>query len=293
MLAFGTVLAATDFSPCSRAALKSAPALLAPGGSLHVVHVVEPLPARYGFFMKGVDGEDLDRLRRKKAERHLARLVRRLEGPGRGVVRHVRVGRPWEELLSTIRETEAELLCLGNSGLSGFERLVLGSTAGNVLRRSTVPVLVTRRRPLSNVRRVLVPVDFEDGSEQALRFVADRVPTRSHVHALFVVPPPLSIDPHLLNYVADERAIERDLRKLLIGAGMRRARFEVRLFGEPAGEIVRAARRIAADLIVISTHGRAALAHALLGSVAERVAQRADRPVLVLPGPRKEEAARR
>jgi nucleotide-binding universal stress UspA family protein len=161
--------------------------------------------------------------------------------------------------------------------------LLLGSTAGAVLRRSPVPVLVTRRRALSSVRRVLLPVDFDVGSERAARFVAGRLPARAAVHALFVVPPPLSVDPDLLNYVADERAIERDLRGFLSSTGLARARYEVRMFGEPAEEILRAARRVGADLIVISTHGRSGLPRHLLGSVAEKVVHHADRPVLVLP----------
>jgi nucleotide-binding universal stress UspA family protein len=53
--------------------------------------------------------------------------------------------------------------------------------------------------------------------------------------------------------------------------------------GSAATEIVQRARDLAADLIVIGTHGRRGLAHALLGSVAERVVQRAPCPVLTVP----------
>jgi len=41
----------------------------------------------------------------------------------------------------------------------------------------------------------------------------------------------------------------------------------------PLQAIVDAARKVEASLIVISTHGRTALAHVLIGSVAERVVQ--------------------
>lgn len=50
--------------------------------------------------------------------------------------------------------------------------------------------------------------------------------------------------------------------------------------GSPAAEIVGAATRLPADVIVISTHGRTGLKHVLLGSVAEHVVRHARCPVL-------------
>jgi len=54
-----------------------------------------------------------------------------------------------------------------------------------------------------------------------------------------------------------------------------------------AEAICETAARIGADLIALATHGRRGVRHFVLGSVAERVAQRANMPVLVLhPEPR-------
>jgi nucleotide-binding universal stress UspA family protein len=53
--------------------------------------------------------------------------------------------------------------------------------------------------------------------------------------------------------------------------------------GAAAQEIVRRATQSGADLIVVGTHGRSGLTHALVGSVAERVVQHATCPVLVVP----------
>jgi nucleotide-binding universal stress UspA family protein len=52
--------------------------------------------------------------------------------------------------------------------------------------------------------------------------------------------------------------------------------------GKPYEEIVTAAKRLEADLIIISTHGRTGLKHALLGSTTERVVRYAPCPVLVV-----------
>jgi nucleotide-binding universal stress UspA family protein len=55
------------------------------------------------------------------------------------------------------------------------------------------------------------------------------------------------------------------------------------LIGRPEAEIVARATETGAQLIVMGTHGRSGLAHALLGSVAERVVQHSPCPVLIVP----------
>jgi len=52
--------------------------------------------------------------------------------------------------------------------------------------------------------------------------------------------------------------------------------------GRPFVEIVRLAREIPADLVVMGTHGRSGLRHALIGSVAERVVRKSPCPVLTV-----------
>ncbi|MCZ6544281.1 MAG: universal stress protein [Chloroflexi bacterium] len=52
--------------------------------------------------------------------------------------------------------------------------------------------------------------------------------------------------------------------------------------GYPATVIVEAAESHGADLIVIGTHGHTGLKHLLLGSIAERVVQKAPCPVLTV-----------
>lgn len=53
--------------------------------------------------------------------------------------------------------------------------------------------------------------------------------------------------------------------------------------GNPVVQILEAADRINADLIVLGTHGKGMIKYAFLGSVAEKVLRKAHRPVLVVP----------
>ncbi len=52
--------------------------------------------------------------------------------------------------------------------------------------------------------------------------------------------------------------------------------------GKPFVQIIKNAREIDADLIVMGSHGRTALSHAIIGSVAERVVRKASCHVLVV-----------
>jgi nucleotide-binding universal stress UspA family protein len=67
----------------------------------------------------------------------------------------------------------------------------------------------------------------------------------------------------------------------LAGPGVRTQK----AIGEPAAEIVSFARSAGVDLVVVGTHGRTGLEHALMGSVAERVVRRAHCPVLTVRPP--------
>jgi nucleotide-binding universal stress UspA family protein len=49
--------------------------------------------------------------------------------------------------------------------------------------------------------------------------------------------------------------------------------------------IVEQAEQLGADLIVLGTHGRTGVAHALLGSVAERVVRSSPIPVITVRAP--------
>jgi nucleotide-binding universal stress UspA family protein len=65
------------------------------------------------------------------------------------------------------------------------------------------------------------------------------------------------------------------------GADMNRIRTHI-LHGSPWDQIVEFARDKQVDLIVMGTHGRTGIGHALIGSVAERVLRRAPCPVMVI-----------
>jgi len=55
------------------------------------------------------------------------------------------------------------------------------------------------------------------------------------------------------------------------------------VIGNPVIQIIEAGKRLNADVIVMGTHSKGVLEHAFLGSVAEKVLKKANRPIFVVP----------
>lgn len=140
--------------------------------------------------------------------------------------------------------------------------------------------------------KILVPVDFSELSREAL-FHAGELAKRmgASVIALHVLDA-MAEAPFFMEGSLPVARLERwDLRiekekefavlfedERLRGVPVR----SVFAMGNPQDEIVEKAKRLGADLILMSTHGRSGISHLLMGSVAEQVVRKSPCPVLVL-----------
>ena len=137
-------------------------------------------------------------------------------------------------------------------------------------------------RPALRIREVLFATDFSDCSDHALdAAVALAAHFGARLHLLHVV--------HRVNvaYHAPEREAA-GVRMAALAAARVGADITSVLavaVGAPAAEIVGYAEREKVDLLVMGTHGRTGLAHAVLGSVAEEVVRRAPCQVLTIRRP--------
>jgi len=138
------------------------------------------------------------------------------------------------------------------------------------------------------IKNILVPVDFSDCSEKALRYAMPLAEqNKAAITLLHVTAGCVTGGFSAVDYVqlrGEMRAsAEHQLSELVAQQKNDEVKVEFRTAeGDAGSEIIAAARTLPADLIVISTHGRTGLAHALLGSVAEHVVRRAPCPVLVV-----------
>lgn len=61
------------------------------------------------------------------------------------VTRSLRSGVPHEQILDYIREHAVDIVVMGTHGRAGFDRMVTGSVAEEVVRNSPVPVVTVRK----------------------------------------------------------------------------------------------------------------------------------------------------
>jgi nucleotide-binding universal stress UspA family protein len=142
------------------------------------------------------------------------------------------------------------------------------------------------------LKTVLVPTDFSDASESALRY--GKAMARAFGASLHVVHVMEDLLAHAWAaevYVASMPQLRDEIEKesrqrlgtLLTDAELKELRAETALLaGNPFLEIVRYAKAHNIDLIVMGTHGRGPIAHMLLGSVAEKVVRKSPCPVLTV-----------
>jgi universal stress protein A len=158
-------------------------------------------------------------------------------------------------------------------------------------------------------KHLLVPTDFSEPANSALRYAIEEAGLhQAKITLLHVLPPETRTNVHYVTgapaetaqggfdaliggsaFVSQPEVVRRDrseealtqLRDLVANAF--RGPWEVEVaVGHPADTITRVAEERSVDLIVMSTHGRTGLQHVLLGSVAEKVVRLAPCPVLTV-----------
>lgn len=141
------------------------------------------------------------------------------------------------------------------------------------------------------IRRLLVPLDGSDFAAQALPIAAAlALRCQAAVHLVTVHHPSLGFIDPAAGAVAlaeleqsvrlqEEEYLQRKAAELT-AQGIPVA-LSVRS-GEPAAELARHAAAEAIDLVVMTTHGRGGVSRLWLGSVADRMIRKSERPVLLL-----------
>lgn len=139
------ILVPYDFSGCSAAALHYASRFAGPNARIYIVHVDELLDVRISPYTPANGPYIHDSLwhrRHKQVEQQLAKIVPR--GKAARYEHHCLTGAPADELLAFAERTGVDLIVIGSHGRTGLTRLIAGSVAEQVMRRSKCPVLVVK-----------------------------------------------------------------------------------------------------------------------------------------------------
>lgn len=280
------ILAAVDFAKPARDAFEHALALSRTHHSqLTAVHAV---PVDWPF--------EWDAQARAAT---MASLRKAADAAGVPFSERVQHGDPASMILLHARAERSDLIVLGTSQRSGFDRFRHGSVAETVTLRATQPVLVVppgaggkSADSLTSLKSILVAVDFSPGSTAAVERALSMAPPNSRVTLVHVVSriPLASVSPstyHLsdLGYhdLLVRDAWQRLQEAISLNAGTVTNVHARVVTGDPSTEIARVANDVDADLILVGVTARGPLGRRLIGSTAARLIRVANRPVLAIP----------
>ena len=289
-----TILCAVDFSEASRRAVQWAGALAARHhAALIVVHGIDPLLAHAARIRLGTTLLSHDEAAGLLgfADEALTTLAAR---PSQ-VAARLSVGEASSWILEAAARESADLIVMGTRGLGGVQKMMLGSTAERVVRRTRIPVLMVPddgtpapNDPLAALERIVAATDFgptcSDALHWATAFARDLPAALVIAHVVNPVHVP-SQWRRLVDDVDEHRLDEARRRLERIARGIADEVDDcahVTTLGRPAEGIAALARQQKAGLIVMGL-ATTASAVARPGSVAYGVLRIAHVPVLVIP----------
>ena len=196
----------------------------------------------------------------------------------------LREGMPAEEILKVAREKKVDLIAITTHGRRGVVRLIAGSVAEEVLRKTDIPLLVTRPNTVVHEwKRIVVALDGSERSESVLP-EAVRLARKlgAALEILRVAVPVVAAGAGEAPIMLPPEDPMPYLKGVLKGLDLRGIEARaVALEGHPSEAILRHLAESAASLLCMTTHGRSGLARILLGSVAEEILRKAPCPVLL------------
>jgi nucleotide-binding universal stress UspA family protein len=289
------VVVGMDFSGPAEDAARWTARHFAPGAEIVLAHVLAvPEPPRF-FRGKFPPRETVIETARAGADLRMRELSSSL-GADRIWI-EIREGDPAEQIDAVATEYGARVVVVGPHGARPGIWDRPGGTAEKLVRESRHSVLLAARPRDHEPRRLLVPLDESEATAVVLdwtRRLAERAGTEItllHIVSSTMLNELLSagaVISGVMVPVPDEVLTDAEmdagswLQRVASEAGLDRPEVSTQVkAGDPADQILAAAERLDADLIVMGSSSRG-LRAAILGSVAREVLRAAKRPVLVV-----------
>jgi nucleotide-binding universal stress UspA family protein len=271
---FKTIVAATDLSAESSAALRCAQAIARrQRAMLLLIHVIDPVG--YAF----PDGTPAALDRDRAAREELARIEAEVRQHGIPVHSRIETGLVCERILLSLRDHKAALLVLGTKAITGAGRAALGKVTRELLAHSPCPILTVapddpeKPRDFSRWNNVLAATDFSMASLSALHYAQSVA--GSHLIVLHSA--------RCGRHLECSNCLER-LRFLAPFNELHGVPVDhVVTGGDAAGVIIAAAARLHPDLIVLGAPSPAHHTADFESSTVVRVVSAVAAPVLLVP----------
>jgi nucleotide-binding universal stress UspA family protein len=251
-----------DLSPRADACRPAIVALMESSGEVSIVHATGVFPADHG----PVSDE---------ARSVLGPRVSTLAEHGLSAELRIEGGSP-SDICASI--TSADLVVAGATGVSGLDRVLVGSEATRLVRGARLPTLVVGRS-FDELRHIVCPVSPDEPDLAAVRVAASLAVRHGAQLDLIAVEPAGSGTEDLPGAIAAVRHALEGAADLIAAVPNHTVRA---VLGESVLHGILIASR-GADLIVIGSHGRTGFSRWLFGSTAEDLVREGQRSVLVIP----------
>lgn len=246
---------------------------------LVLVHAVQPpLPQSRTGFAAGTaalgttDWDAIDHLRRAGASL-LGETAQELGADHLEVVTELEVGDASNVVAAAAEQYRADLLVVGSRGLGSVGALILGSVSLRLAVHAPCPTVIVPEAGVTiDEGPILCAVDDSDEARAAVATAA-RLSERLNAKLILV-----HVAPEDAPAGRGEELLARLAAETGLGTSVERAVVQ----GEAAEAVVDAATSRGADMIVIGSRGRGALASAALGSVSSAVATHSSCAVTVV-----------
>ena len=296
---FEHLLVPLDGSRLAEAALPAAAALSERlGAQVTLVHVIERNAPQE------IHGEP-HLSDAAEARAYLEEVAARAFPPDVCVEQHVHAAEVQDVARSIVQhadELAPDLVVMCTHGRGGLRTWLLGSIAQQVIALGVTPVLLIQpdgaaAMPGFACRRMLVPLDGNPDHEQGLPVASGLAQAcAADLHLLMVVPTLGSLSGEhgaTARLLPTAASAWLDLSEESAGEYLHQKAIELQACGlrvtaevcrdDPAGAIVRTARQMQADLVVLGTHGKRGMDAFWARSVAAQVAARSRDPLLLVP----------
>jgi nucleotide-binding universal stress UspA family protein len=298
-MAFKRILVPLDGSQLAEAVLPIVGELATKlAASVTLLHIIEANPPQE------IHGEH-HLTNAEEAEAYLSQVASRPELEGIPINLHVHAPKERSvsrSIVAHAREIENDLIVMCTHGSGGVRSWILGSIAQQVLTQGKTPILLlspekSGRLPQFACQRLLAPLDGNPQHLKGVEVAADlahRCTASLHlmmvIHILHTLPPE-QVATAIFMPAATTEALDlseqgsidylKGLVKRFRSEGLKTTA-EVRR-GDPAKNILAAAKQSNADLIVLGTHGKSAMDGFWAGSLTPKLLSRTQIPLLLVP----------
>lgn len=268
------ILVPTDFSPQAENALKVAAQLAKKHhGEIYLLHLldlpldlIDPAQPRGGdlpealFFMK-------------LAHQRFDEVLKRDYLKDVKVHETVEFHGAFDGIMEISQKHDCDVIIMGSSGAEGIKEIFIGSNTEKVVRHSTIPVMVIKKEiPDFNVEKFVFATDLDTETIPKFKEAVEFAKELGTIVELVMI--------NTASKFRTSTEIDERLEKYTEGIDDSDYHFSIYNDINVETGILNYGKKINADLIGISTHGRQGIAHFINGSLSEDLVNHAKRPIV-------------